>query len=101
MQKTSGDGWWFLSEHNIKEQTSIYYQKINTPRMLLAISIHKVNDNPNIFILLKLYYYIQLNKTKYLEMINAFIFPIPSKWSTESMKTKVITYAMYWELDSN
>ena len=30
------DGWRFISENDIKEQTAIYYQKLYTPRILLA-----------------------------------------------------------------
>ena len=33
---TTEDGWRFFSEHDIKEQTAIYYQKIYTPRILPA-----------------------------------------------------------------
>ena len=32
---TTEDGWWFFSEHDIK-QTAIYYQKLYTPRILSA-----------------------------------------------------------------
>ena len=31
---TTENGWWFFSEHDIKEQTAIYYQKLYTPRIL-------------------------------------------------------------------
>ena len=33
---TTEDGWRFFSEHDIKEQTAIYYQKIYTTRILPA-----------------------------------------------------------------
>ena len=49
---------------------------------------YKINDNPNTFILLRLCYYNQLNKTKYVKMINALIFRLTSKPSSESMKIR-------------
>ena len=39
---TTEDDQQFFSEHDIKEQTTIFYQKLYTPRMLyLHITIHR------------------------------------------------------------
>ena len=56
---------------------------------------YKINDNPNTFILLRLYYYNQLNKAKEFKMINALIFRLPSELSPESIKLEVQRLVLY------
>ena len=64
-----------------------------------VVNMNKINVNPNTFILLRLYYYNQLNKTKEVKMINALIFRLSSKPSSESIKLEVQHMQICTEID--